>query len=155
MVADSIHFIDSLKYTTPSGRTVYGGGGIMPDYFVPYDTSGITPFFLKINAAGLIYKFALSYSDLHREELFAFNKVEELADYLDSQDVLGSFKTHIISMGFNPSAFEWKDSRLIIRTQLKAYIARNFMDNEGFYPIIQAIDNTLNKAIEVLKDKAP
>jgi len=153
MVADSIHFIDSLRYTTPEGHTVYGGGGIMPDYFVPYDTSGITPFFLKISAAGLIDKFALFYSDLYRDELLAFNKVEELADYLDSRDVLGSFKAHIIANGYNPSAFEWKESKLIIRTQLKAYIARNFMDNEGFYPIIQAIDNTLNKAIEVLKKK--
>jgi carboxyl-terminal processing protease len=153
MVADSIHFVDSLKYTTPEGRTVYGGGGIMPDYFVPYDTSGITPFFLKINAAGLIYNYALAYSDLHRDELFAFNKVEEMADYLDSKDVMASFKTHLLASGLNPSALEWKDSRLIIKTQLKAYIARNFMDNDGFYPIIQAIDNTLNKAIEVLKNK--
>ena len=155
MEADSIHFDDSLKFTTPQGRTVYGGGGIMPDYFVPYDTSGITPFFLKINAAGLIYRFALSYSDTHRDELLAFKNVEELSDYLDSKDVIGTFKSHIIANGFNPTPFEWKESRLIIKTQLKAYIARNFMDNEGFYPIIQAIDNTLNKAIEVLKNKNP
>lgn len=153
MVADSIHFNDSLKFITPEGRTVYGGGGIMPDYFVPYDTSGITPFFLKINSAGLIYKYALSYSDIHRDELSSFKNVEELADYLDSKDVAGTFKTHISASGFNPSASEWKESRMIIRTQLKAYIARNFLDNEGFYPIIQAIDNTLNKAIEVLKNK--
>jgi carboxyl-terminal processing protease len=151
MVADSIHFDDSLKFTTPEGRVVYGGGGIMPDYFVPYDTSGITPFFLKINAAGLIYRYALSYSDIHRDELSSFNKVEELADYLDAKDVLGSFKSHVQANGYNPTPFEWKESRLIIRTQLKAYIARNFLDNEGFYPIIQAIDNTLNKAVEVLK----
>jgi len=153
MVADSIHFNDSLKFVTPEGRTVYGGGGIMPDYFVPYDTSGITPFFLKINAAGLIYRYALSYSDTNRDELLAFNKVEELADYLDSKDILGSFKTHLAANGYNPTAFEWKESKLIIKTQLKAYIARNFLDNDGFYPIIQAIDNTLNKAIEVLRKK--
>lgn len=153
MVADSIHFNDSLKFTTPEGHTVYGGGGIMPDYFVPYDTSGITPFFLKINAAGLIYKYALTYSDLHRDELSVFNRVDEFVDYLDSKDVLGSFKTQILANGFTPSVLEWKESRLIIKTQLKAYIARNFMDNDGFYPIIQAIDNTLNKAIEVLNDR--
>ncbi|MDD4644810.1 MAG: S41 family peptidase [Bacteroidales bacterium] len=153
LVADSIHFNDSLKFTTPQGRTVYGGGGIMPDYFVPYDTSGITPFFLKINAAGLIYKYALTYSDQHRDELFAFKEVDELSDYLDSKDVLGSFKTQILTNGYNPTAYEWRESKLIIRTQLKAYIARNFMDNDGFYPIIQTIDNTLNKAIEVLRNK--
>lgn len=125
----------------------------MPDYFVPYDTSGITPFFLKVNAAGLLYKYALSYSDIHRDELSVYNKVEELADYLDSKDVLGAFKAHIIAQGYNPSPLEWRESKLIIRTQLKAYIARNFLDNDGFYPIIQAIDNTLNKAIEVLKNR--
>jgi len=155
MVADSIHFIDSLKFTTPGGRIVYGGGGIMPDYFVPYDTSGITPFFLKINTAGLIYKYALTYSDLHRDELSAFNRVDEFVDYLDSKDVSGSFKTYISSLGYNPTTFEWKESKLIIRTQLKAYIARNFLDNEGFYPVIQAIDNTLNQAVELLKGKTP
>lgn len=154
LVADSIHFDDSLKYTTPGGRVVYGGGGIMPDYFIPYDTSGITPFFMKINAANMIYRFALSYSDIHRDELVVFNKVEELSDYLDSKDILGSFRAHLISNGYNPTAFEWKESRLIIKTQLKAYIARNFMDNEGFYPIIQVLDNTLNKAIGVLQAQA-
>ncbi len=153
MVADSIHFNDSLKFVTPEGRVVYGGGGIMPDYFVPYDTSGITPFFLKINGAGLIYRYALTYSDVHREELSVFNRVDEIADYLDSKDVQGAFKTYIGTLGYYPSAAEWKESKLIIRTQLKAYIARNFLDNAGFYPIIQAIDNTLNKAVEVLKSK--
>lgn len=153
--ADSIHFIDSLKYTTPGGRIVYGGGGIMPDYFVPYDTSGITPFFLKINSAGLIYRYALTYSDIHRDELSAFNRLDEFVDYLDSKDVLGSFKSHIATLGYVPTAAEWKESKLIIRTQLKAYITRNFMDNEGFYPIIQAIDNTLSQAVEVLKKKSP
>jgi carboxyl-terminal processing protease len=155
MVADSIHFIDSLKFTTPGGRIVYGGGGIMPDYFVPYDTSGITPFFLKINNANLIYRYALTYSDIHRDELSAFNRLDEFVDYLDSKDFLGAFKTHIGSLGYNPSATEWKESKLIIRTQLKAYIARNFLDNEGFYPIIQAIDNTLSQAVEVLKKNTP
>jgi carboxyl-terminal processing protease len=153
LVADSIHFNDSLKFTTPGGRIVYGGGGIMPDYFVPYDTTGITQFFLKINSAGLIYRYALTYSDIHRDELSVYNRVDELADYLDSKDVLGAFKGYIQSMGFTPSAFDWKESRLIIRTQLKAYIARNFLDNDGFYPIIQAIDNTLNQAVLVLNKK--
>jgi carboxyl-terminal processing protease len=153
LVADSIHFSDSLKFTTPGGRTVYGGGGIMPDYFVPYDTSGITPFFLKINNTGLIYRFALTWSDQHRDELSVFTKVDEFADYLDSIDVLGAFKNHIGTLGYNPSANEWKESKLIIRTQLKAYIARNFLDNDGFYPIIQAIDNTLTRAVEVLNTK--
>lgn len=149
--ADSIHFNDSLKFTTPKGRTVYGGGGIMPDFFIPYDTSGITPFFIKINQAGLIYRYALTWSDRHREELSGFGKAEDLADYLDSRDVTSEFKAHVMSRGFIPTAADWKESRLIIDTQLKAYIARNILDNEGFYPIIRAIDNTLNQAVEILE----
>jgi carboxyl-terminal processing protease len=125
----------------------------MPDFFVPYDTSGITPFFIKINNVGQIYRYALAYSDLHRDELSVYNRVDELADYLDSKDVLGSFRNHLVAQGYVPTAQDWRESRLIIRTQLKAYIARNFLDNEGFYPIIQAIDNTLNKAVEVLKQR--
>jgi len=151
MSADSIRFDDSLKFTTPKGRTVYGGGGIMPDYFIPYDTAGITPFFMKINQAQLIYNFALAYSDQHREELSVYNKVDELSDYLDSQNVVEKFRAHMQANGFVPSAAEWKESRLIIKTQLKAYIARNFLDNEGFYPIIQAIDNTLTQAVKLVR----
>ncbi len=150
-VADSIHFNDSLSFTTPKGRIVYGGGGIMPDYFVPYDTSGITPLFRKINQSNLIYRFALSYADRYRDELTVFQEVDDLADYLDSKDVTGTFRNHLTAQGFVAAAAEWKESRLIIQTQLKAYIARNILDSDGFYPIIQEIDNTLNKAVEVLK----
>jgi carboxyl-terminal processing protease len=154
MSADSIHLQDSLKYTTLKGRTVYGGGGIMPDYFIPYDTSGITPFFIKINQAGLIYRYALSWSDLHRDELSVFDKVEELSDYLDSKDLLTQFKGHILAKGYTFTPTEWKESNLIVETQLKAYIARNFLDNDGFYPIIQAIDNTLIQAVNILNTKS-
>jgi len=153
MTADSIHFKDTLKYTTPKGRTVYGGGGVMPDFFIPYDTSGITPFFVKINQAGLIYKYALSWSDLHRDELSVFDKVDELSDYLDSKDLLAQFKAHVNSKGITFTPADWKESKLIVSTQLKAYIARNFLDNDGFYPIIQAIDNTLLQAVTILSTK--
>ena len=64
-VSDSIHFSDSLKFTTPGGQIVYGGGGIMPDKFVPVDTSGVSPYFLKVRS--LIYRFALKYTENNRE----------------------------------------------------------------------------------------
>ncbi len=66
---DSIHLADSLKFETPGGRIVYGGGGIMPDHFIPYDTTGITQSLMKLTRAGTIYRFALTYSDEHRESL--------------------------------------------------------------------------------------
>ncbi len=154
MTSDSIHFNDSLKFTTPKGRAVYGGGGIMPDYFIPYDTTGITPFFMKINQAGLIYRYALTWSDEHREELSVFTRADELSDYLDSKNITTQFKSHLIAKGFVPSASDWKESSLIVETQLKAYIARNFLDDDGFYPIIQAIDNTLNQAVAILGSRS-
>ena len=64
---DSIKFNDSLKYTTPEGKTVYGGGGIMPDLFIPIDTAGVTNYLVAVRNRGLIYRFALEYSDQHRK----------------------------------------------------------------------------------------
>ncbi len=69
-VSDSIHFADSLKFTTPGGHIVYGGGGIMPDKFVPVDTSGVSPYFIKVRS--YIYRFALSYTENNRELLKKF-----------------------------------------------------------------------------------
>ena len=67
--SDSIHFPDSLKYTTPKGKTVYGGGGIMPDIFVPLDTAGVSGFYTEINGLGVINQFAYDYLDQHRSTL--------------------------------------------------------------------------------------
>jgi len=74
LVADSVHFADSLKYTTKGGRIVYGGGGIMPDFFVPVDTSGNSEYFNAIYRKGLIYTFAYNYADEHRKILSNFTK---------------------------------------------------------------------------------
>ncbi|MCD6332275.1 MAG: PDZ domain-containing protein [Bacteroidales bacterium] len=151
ITADSIHFNDSLKYTTPGGRTVYGGGGIMPDYFVPYDTTGITPLFIQLNRGGLIYRYALLYVDQYREMLDTLKTAREIDSTLERQDAADAFLTYIRQKGFHPSKNEWKSSFLIINTQLKAYIARNLIDNPGFYPIIQTIDQTLNRAVRFLE----
>ncbi len=74
LVADSIHFADSLKYTTKGGRIVYGGGGIMPDFFVPADTSGNSTYYNLIYRKGLIYSYAYNYADLHRDVLSTFKE---------------------------------------------------------------------------------
>ncbi len=150
LAADSINFDDSLKFTTPGGRTVYGGGGIMPDYFVPYDTAGITALFMRINRAGAIYRYALTWADDHRQELEVYQDVRQLAPYLDRVDVTQQFRKHLITLGFDFPDSQWNESLLIINTQLKAYIARNILDNAGFYPIIEEIDNTLLSARDFL-----
>jgi carboxyl-terminal processing protease len=137
--ADSIQFNDSLKYQTKSGRTVYGGGGIMPDIFVPADTSGNSAYFDK------------TYADNNRETLAQFEKAEEIDAYLNKQDVLEEFVNYAQEKGIQRDANGLKQSQEIIKTQLKAYIARNIIGEEGFFPIIRQIDNTLERAIEISK----
>jgi len=151
LVADSIHFADSLKYTTKGGRIVYGGGGIMPDFFVPVDTSGNSEYFNGIFRKGLIYSFAYSYADEHRKILSAYTKADEFDKYLDRNNVLEEFVKYAADKGVSRDNEGLKASSRIINAQLKAYIARNIIGEQGFYPIIQKIDNTLIRAIEISK----
>ncbi len=148
--ADSIKFSDSLKFVTPGGKVVYGGGGIMPDIFVPMDTAGNSDYFNKVRNLGLIYRFAFDYSDKNREKLVMYKTATELSSYLDKTSYFKEFLKYAGDKGVIKSAADLKVSEELIRVQIKAYIARNIIDNEGFYPIIQEIDNTLLKAIEII-----
>ena len=149
LVADSIHFIDSLKYTTKGGRIVYGGGGIMPDFFVPVDTTGNSKYFEKLLGKGLIYTYAYLYSDEHRDALSSLTTADEFDSYLDKEDVMGDFLKYAEQKGVKKDGAGLKESGEVIKTQLKAYIARNIIGEEGFYPIIKHIDKTLLSAIEI------
>ena len=151
LVADSIHFIDSLKYETKGGRIVYGGGGIMPDFFVPVDTTGNSEYFTKIYRKGLIYSFAYLYADEHRDELSTLTNADEFYNFLDKKDALIDFIKYASDKGVAKDEKGLKVSGTIINTQLKAYIARNIIGEEGFYPIIKNIDKTLLRAIEISK----
>ncbi|MGA1978299.1 MAG: S41 family peptidase [Bacteroidales bacterium] len=145
---DSIHFADSLKFTTPGGRVVYGGGGIMPDKFVPYDTSGISQYFVRVRP--LIYQFSLDYADKKRESLAKYATPAEIEKYLDRQGLLGQFADFAATKSIKPDPAGLKISGNTIQTQLEAYIARNIMDNKGFYPIWEHLDTTLKYAIDFL-----
>ncbi|MCX6335199.1 MAG: S41 family peptidase [Bacteroidia bacterium] len=147
--SDSIHFADSLKFTTVGGRTVYGGGGIMPDKFVPVDTSGISSYFMKVRP--LIYSFALTYTENNREMLKKYPEADDFEKFLDKQSLLDQFVRYASSKNVKPDPEGLKISGSIIHTQIKAYIARYILDNKGFYPIWEEIDTTLKYAIEYLK----
>jgi carboxyl-terminal processing protease len=153
--ADSIQFNDSLKYQTIKGRTVYGGGGIMPDYFVPADTSGYSPYFQRIVQKGLIYQFALDYADRNRETLKHYTKASEFEKYLRGTGILQKFVAYASAKGVSPNDSDLNISGMIIETQTMAYIARNIIGEEGFYPIIANIDNALQKAVAVSKLPMP
>lgn len=148
---DSIHFTDSLKFTTPKGKTVYGGGGIMPDIFIPLDTSGNSEFFQKVISSGLVYRYAFVYSDQNRNTLKAFKNVTDLKEHLQQKNILNAFIDYARKNGVNSKPREIKASAQWLENQLVAYICRNFFDDEGFYPIILELDKSMKKAIEVLK----
>lgn len=147
--SDSIHFKETEKFTTPGGKIVYGGGGIMPDKFVPVDTSGISDYFMKVRPH--IYSFAFKYTEKYRETLKRYTESSELEKYLDKQGLLSQF-TSFASGKVKSDPEGLRISGEIIHTQIKAYIARNILDNKGFYPIWEKIDTTLKYAIDYLNN---
>lgn len=148
--SDNIHFPDSLKFTTNSGRIVYGGGGIMPDKFVAYDTSMLSPYFLRVRP--LIYQYALKYTENNREKLIGYTNPKELGHYLDKQKLLEGFTDFANKNSIRPDPEGLRISGNYILVQLKGYIARNILDNKGAYPLWEQIDNTLQYAISFLND---
>lgn len=151
LVQDSIEFADSLKYRTPGGRTVYGGGGIMPDVFVPIDTSGVSDYLIDVQNRGLIYRYALEYTDKYRKDLEQMTSLDEIENYLRGKGVFNDFIKYAETKGVSKRYQEIKVSKEILETQLHAYIVRNVLDNAGFYPILKRLDNALNVALDELK----
>jgi carboxyl-terminal processing protease len=121
----------------------------MPDKFVPVDTSGVSPYFVKTRP--LIYRFALKYTENNREALKKYTNARELEKYLDSQPLTNQFVQYASAGNIKLDREGLKTSGIIINTQIKAYIARNMLDNKGFYPIWEKIDTTLLYAIDFLK----
>jgi carboxyl-terminal processing protease len=148
---DSIKFVDSLKFTTPGGKTVYGGGGIMPDIFMPIDTLGFTNYMMEIRNSGLIYSFSLEYSDNQRRELSRYTNYKDIISFLERKKVFDQFIVYVSNNKVLLNPKELNVSKTILKTQLYAYIVRNILDNEGFYPAIESIDNTLLRAAKELE----
>lgn len=150
--ADSIHFDESLKFTTPGGRTVYGGGGIMPDIFIPMDTVGITRYYTKVWDSNTLYRYTLRYADRHREALDKVTTLEELDSLLSADDLLSDFVCYAEQQGIATNRHELNISRDIILAQLRAYIGRNALgDDSGFYYNIYPVDKVMRRAVEELK----
>lgn len=146
---DSIQFDDSLKYVTPGGKVVYGGGGIMPDIFVPLVSDEDLVFYSKALRKGLIYQFAFSYTDKHRQVLKSHGKLENfINNYYITDKVYDEFVAYAREKGVDGDKQEIKASEDKIKVLLKAYLAQNLYDDEGFYPVYHQIDNVFQKAIE-------
>lgn len=150
--ADSIRFADSLKFQTVGGRTVYGGGGIMPDKFVPADTSDITPYLREVTGRNILYRFTIEYADRHRDELNNITSLQQLQAFFDKDpNLLEEFIRYAAQAGVAPKAAQIAKSKAIILAQIKAYIGRNTpLEDNAFYYELQDIDNTIQEAIHLL-----
>ncbi|MBP7508375.1 MAG: S41 family peptidase [Prolixibacteraceae bacterium] len=149
---DSIHFSDKDKYYTTGGRIVYGGGGIMPDMFVPVDTAGINNLYSSVVSKNLIYYYAFDYADKNRAMFKSLKSADQIESLLSDKNVFSLFLRHIKEKGVKYTEKELKESERILEKQLYAYICRNIIGDIGFYPIIFSIDKTVLKAIELLKE---
>ena len=149
---DSIHFADSLKYTTPKGKTVYGGGGIMPDIYVPLVDDSTKYYFNRIVNLGLLYQYAFDYTDRHRAELQRYKSVEAFSTQFSvSETMFNELVKKAEEKGIKGSDEQKQEARREANILLKAYIARNLFNDEGFYPIYAPMDEILQRAIEELK----
>lgn len=149
--ADSIDFPDSLKYLTPKGKVVYGGGGIMPDIFVPIETNDGRDYLNDLLAKGLIFRFAFEYTDTHRDSLGNYNTpVQYNKQFEISAQLFDQFTDYASENGVLEESKLSEDSKSRIKNLIKAYIARNLYDDQGFYPIYLENDPAFNKALEMI-----
>ena len=150
---DSIHVADSLKFKTVGGRTVYGGGGIMPDLFVPRDTSEYTSYLNKVTNYSYLYQYAFQYTDRNRDKLKSFKTWQTMQQYLNSQNLLSGFVQFAASKGVAANQAQINVSKKLLVNQLQAYICRNTLGDNGFYPVLYKDDITIKRALEQLKNK--
>ncbi len=154
--ADSIHFADSLKfYTLRRHRTVYGGGGIMPDYFVPLDTTQYTRLHRQLAAKGIIIKENLKYVDNHRKQLR--RQYPTFQSFLTSFTVPQSVVDEVLAEGKKASVEPKDDQELAqtlpqLRLQLKALVARDLWDMSEYFQVINEQNHIVTKAVEVIGD---
>ena len=148
--ADSIHFSDTTVYRTKGGREVHGGGGIMPDVFVGRDTTLNTPWYNRCVNLAYTYQFAYQYTDKHRKELSRFTEWQALEKHLLKQNILPEFVAFAKEKGVEPNEAQIQKSRPLMTRLLNAYIVRNILGDEGFFPLFERDDEITKKAIEVL-----
>ncbi|MBK7886210.1 MAG: S41 family peptidase [Bacteroidetes bacterium] len=148
---DSIQFADSLKFKTPAGRTVYGGGGIMPDVFVPIDTSYETAYLNSLFASGSVNQFAYDYVDQHRSELKKYDAASYKKLFEINTEIIRTFTSYASERGVPLNEKELNRSLPFLKTQLKAAIARQVWKNEGMYPILHEKDATFQRAMSLIK----
>ena len=148
---DSIKFDEDLRYYTSVGRIVYGGGGIMPDIFVPRDTIGVTSYYMNLENRDIFYDYAFKYVDQRRESLKRFKDYESLYNHLLKEPIVEGIVSYADSKGIRRKAHLINISYRIIQNQAIAYIVGNVLGNEWLYPVVMKQDPVVLKAVEALK----
>ena len=150
--ADSIKVDKSKIFKTAHGRPVYGGGGIVPDIFVPNDTVGITSYYIAVANLGLIQKFAFEYTDINRQALSKIKSLNKLLRILPSDDALTyDFILYAEENGVPIRWYYINMSRRLLARQLKAMIARDLLGMEAYYEYSNRYDKTVQAALKALK----
>lgn len=150
--SDSIKFNKDLQYTTAGGRTVYGGGGIMPDFFVPNDTAGISSYYINVLNAGLLQRFAFEYSDRYRERLSSAKNVNEILALLPPDDeLLQLFVSYAAQNGIPARWYYINISQGLIVNYLKALIASDIIGRQAYYEVANTIDPAFIQAVTHLE----
>lgn len=148
---DSIKIDTTNVYQTVHHRKVYGGGGIIPDIFVPSDTTGVTSYYINVSNAGLLQKYAYSYAEINREEFSHLKDYKQFLRILPSNNaIINDFVSYAAENGVPARWYYINLSRDLIVNQLKALIARDIFGNEAFYPIYNKNDKAIQKAIKAL-----
>ena len=151
---DSIKFNDSLKFVTPKGKVVYGGGGIMPDIYVPLVEDTLHSFYNILANKGLIYQFAFDYTDSHRPQLRKYKDFKQFDQgFHMTEKEYADLVAFARSKGIKTTRRKEKLSEKRIKILFKAYVGRNILNEKGFYPIYHQIDPIFKKAVEVMNHR--
>jgi len=148
---DSIKIDKTKLYKTPEGKVVYGGGGIMPDVFVPIDTAKTNSFLNKVFYAGVINTFTFEYADKNRNQIKAYKTAKNFIDKFEiSNGILDEFYEYCSKQNLYLENLSKSKTNEALKPYLKAFIGRDVFDKDAYYPIINQKDNLIIKAIEVL-----
>ena len=148
--ADSVHYQDTTVYYTKHGRIVHGGGGIMPDIFVGRDTTLYTPYFNQVANRAYTYQFAYQYTDKHRKELSRYTTWQALEKHLKQANWMPEFVAFAKEKGVEPDQEQIAKSRPWLERLINAYIVRNILNDEGFFPLFERDDDITRKAVSTL-----
>ena len=150
--ADSVQIADSTVYLTKNGRVVRGGGGIMPDVFVGRDTTLYTPYFNIVVNRAYTYQFAYQYTDRHRKELSQYKDWQSLEMYLLRASWLDEFVAFAKAKGVEPKPEQLAKSKPLLVRLVNAYIVRNILNDEGFFPLFERDDEVVKQAVKYLSE---